>query len=213
MDSWELTEYEQQRRPQEITMESQMAISLRSLYCDITCPICLDILKQTMTIRECLHRFCSACINKVLEGGNKECPTCRRKLHSRRSLRPDLNFDNLVAQLKEHERPQEQSSRIKEGPECEIILKSFDDQRTRYIKCTHSATVDHLSKYLSMRPDSSKMPELDRDVGYKMYIVANRSESHHERLPGTMNLQEIKDKYKLDPNKPLELFFYIPNQD
>ena len=31
--------------------------------------------------------------------GNKECPTCRKKLVSKRSLRPDPNFDQLVAKL------------------------------------------------------------------------------------------------------------------
>ena len=31
--------------------------------------------------------------------GNKECPTCRKKLISKRSLRPDPNFDQLVAKM------------------------------------------------------------------------------------------------------------------
>ena len=30
---------------------------------------------------------------------NKECPTCRKKLVSRRSLRPDPNFDKLISQI------------------------------------------------------------------------------------------------------------------
>ena len=34
-----------------------------------------------------------------LFSGNKECPTCRKKLVSKRSLRPDPNFDQLVAKL------------------------------------------------------------------------------------------------------------------
>uniref|UniRef100_A0A1I7WQI4 RING-type E3 ubiquitin transferase n=1 Tax=Heterorhabditis bacteriophora TaxID=37862 RepID=A0A1I7WQI4_HETBA len=31
--------------------------------------------------------------------GNKECPTCRKKLVSKRSLRPDPNFDSLIAKI------------------------------------------------------------------------------------------------------------------
>ena len=31
--------------------------------------------------------------------GNKECPTCRKKLVSRRSLRPDPNFDALLSKI------------------------------------------------------------------------------------------------------------------
>jgi hypothetical protein len=30
---------------------------------------------------------------------NKECPTCRKKLVSKRSLRPDPNFDALIAKV------------------------------------------------------------------------------------------------------------------
>ena len=32
-------------------------------------------------------RFCHECITTALRAGNKECPTCRKKLVSRRSLR------------------------------------------------------------------------------------------------------------------------------
>lgn len=64
------------------------------------CPICLDMLKKTMTTKECLHRFCSDCIITALRSGNKECPTCRKKLVSKRSLRPDPNFDCLISVIK-----------------------------------------------------------------------------------------------------------------
>lgn len=30
---------------------------------------------------------------------NKECPTCRKKLVSKRSLRPDPNFDALISKI------------------------------------------------------------------------------------------------------------------
>ena len=35
----------------------------------------------------------------ALRSGNKECPTCRKKLVSKRSLRPDPNFDALIAKI------------------------------------------------------------------------------------------------------------------
>uniref|UniRef100_A0A1Z5LHN0 RING-type E3 ubiquitin transferase n=1 Tax=Ornithodoros moubata TaxID=6938 RepID=A0A1Z5LHN0_ORNMO len=63
------------------------------------CPICLDMLKNTMTTKECLHRFCQECIITALRSGNKECPTCRKKLVSKRSLRADPNFDMLIAKI------------------------------------------------------------------------------------------------------------------
>ena len=212
METTELTEYEQNRAPQVINMDSEMAISLRSLQREIVCPICLDILKQTMATRECLHRFCSACINKALRSSNKECPTCRKRLTARNCLAPDTNFDQLIANIcnVEQDRLQQDSSEVIIAPECEIILRPLNGQRTRFIKCSHKTTVDHLSKYLAMRPESSKMPELDTSEEYKLCIVADRSQGQYKMLSGSSKLEDIKRTYNLESNKPLELYFYVP---
>lgn len=98
--TWDLTPYELQRTPQEvITDNTEIAVSPRSLHNELMCPICLDMLRSTMTTKECLHRFCAECITTALRSGNKECPTCRKKLVSRRSLRPDPNFDALISKI------------------------------------------------------------------------------------------------------------------
>lgn len=98
--SWELSLYELHRTPQEaITDNTEIAVSPRSLHSELMCPICLDMLKNTMTTKECLHRFCQECIITALRSGNKECPTCRKKLVSKRSLRPDPNFDTLISKI------------------------------------------------------------------------------------------------------------------
>ncbi|KAL4635072.1 E3 ubiquitin-protein ligase RING2-like, partial [Arapaima gigas] len=98
--TWELSLYELQRTPQEaITDGLEIAVSPRSLHSELMCPICLDMLKNTMTTKECLHRFCADCIITALRSGNKECPTCRKKLVSKRSLRPDPNFDALISKI------------------------------------------------------------------------------------------------------------------
>ncbi|KAI8130267.1 E3 ubiquitin-protein ligase RING1 [Lucilia cuprina] len=98
--TWDLSLYELQRKPQEIiTDNTEIAVSPRSLHSELMCPICLDMLKKTMTTKECLHRFCQDCIITALRSGNKECPTCRKKLVSKRSLRPDPNFDLLISKI------------------------------------------------------------------------------------------------------------------
>ena len=53
------------------------------------------------SINRCVvnSRFCAECIVTALRSGNKECPTCRKKLVSKRSLRPDPNFDQLVEKI------------------------------------------------------------------------------------------------------------------
>lgn len=98
--TWDLSLYELNRQPQEaINDDTEIAVSPRSLHSELMCPICLDMLKKTMTTKECLHRFCSDCIVTALRSGNKECPTCRKKCVSKRSLRPDPNFDLLIAKI------------------------------------------------------------------------------------------------------------------
>ncbi|KAI2644524.1 E3 ubiquitin-protein ligase RING2-B [Labeo rohita] len=122
--------------PEAIMDSTEIAVSPRSLHSELMCPICLDMLKNTMTTKECLHRFCSECIVTALRSGcdrifrseaffgpvvctfasvgdlslsaafllfppcrNKECPTCRKKLVSKRSLRADPNFDALISKM------------------------------------------------------------------------------------------------------------------
>lgn len=98
--NWELNIYELNRIPHEIIYdETEIAVSPKILQNELMCPICLDILKSTMTTKECLHRFCHDCIITALRAGNKECPTCRKKLVSKRSLRPDPNFDGIIAKI------------------------------------------------------------------------------------------------------------------
>lgn len=99
--SWELSHYEIHRKAQSLitSATTKIAVSSKSVHSDLRCPICLDLLSTTMTTKECLHRFCAQCIITALRSGNKECPTCRKKLISKRSLRPDPNFDQLVSKL------------------------------------------------------------------------------------------------------------------
>jgi E3 ubiquitin-protein ligase RNF1/2 len=98
--TWELNIYELNRLPHEIIYDdTEIAVSPRVLQSELMCPICLDILKNTMTTKECLHRFCHDCIITALRAGNKECPTCRKKLISKRSLRPDPNFDGIISKI------------------------------------------------------------------------------------------------------------------
>uniref|UniRef100_A0A8C6CBT6 E3 ubiquitin-protein ligase RING1 n=1 Tax=Monodon monoceros TaxID=40151 RepID=A0A8C6CBT6_MONMO len=96
--TWELSLYELHRTPQ-MCQRGRIAVSPRSLHSEVMCPICLDMLKNTMTTKECLHQFCSDCTVMALRSGNKECPTCGKKLVSKRSLRPDPNFDALISKI------------------------------------------------------------------------------------------------------------------
>jgi len=64
----------------------------------LSCPVCLSVMDQP-TATECLHRFCSGCIETALRIGKKECPSCRFPIATRRALRRDRNFEALMRTL------------------------------------------------------------------------------------------------------------------
>jgi E3 ubiquitin-protein ligase RING2-A len=127
---WELSLYELNRTPQElITDETEIAVNPRSLHSELMCPICLDMLNSTMTTKECLHRFCQGCITTALRSGNKECPTCRKKLVSRRSLRPDPNFDELISKIyPNREEYEAHHEKMMAKLSKQMVGSSFDDK-------------------------------------------------------------------------------------
>uniref|UniRef100_A0A7S3Z9M5 RING-type E3 ubiquitin transferase n=1 Tax=Lotharella globosa TaxID=91324 RepID=A0A7S3Z9M5_9EUKA len=79
--------------------DSEITLRVRTLNADFTCPICLGIMRDTMTVMECLHRFCRECIEMSIRMGRKQCPSCRVKVPTKRSLRRDIAFDSLIQQI------------------------------------------------------------------------------------------------------------------
>jgi len=78
---------------------ARVRMQLKVLSPEFHCPVCLGYIKNTSIVKECLHRFCRDCIQKCLRTGKKECPQCRVHIPSRRSLRPDKNFDDLIKSI------------------------------------------------------------------------------------------------------------------
>lgn len=146
--SWELSLYELHRTAQEvITDATEIAVSPRSLHSELMCPICLDMLKNTMTTKECLHRFCHDCIITALRSGNKECPTCRKKLISKRSLRPDPNFDMLISKI--------HPSRDEYEAHQERMLANLQKQQCLGMTLEESLKMQALSRAQKMRKITS----------------------------------------------------------
>ncbi|XP_073756211.1 E3 ubiquitin-protein ligase RING2 isoform X4 [Callorhinus ursinus] len=228
--TWELSLYELQRTPQEaITDGLEIVVSPRSLHSELMCPICLDMLKNTMTTKECLHRFCADCIITALRSGNKECPTCRKKLVSKRSLRPDPNFDALISKIypsrDEYEAHQERVlARINKHNNQQALSHSIEEglkiqAMNRYIKTSGNATVDHLSKYLAVRlaleelrsKGESNQMNLDTasEKQYTIYIAT--ASGQFTVLNGSFSLELVSEKY-WKVNKPMELY-YAPTKE
>ncbi|GAB1303091.1 E3 ubiquitin-protein ligase RING2 [Apodemus speciosus] len=84
---------------QKTTTNDSEIVALHIDDCNFKCPICLDILRNTRITKSCFHRFCKDCIITALRLGNKECPVCRRKLISKRSLDPDPQLDEFISKM------------------------------------------------------------------------------------------------------------------
>lgn len=75
------------------------SIAPAELEAELKCSICCDFLRNPQTSQDCPHSFCEECITKYLRGTNKECPNCRVKMVSRRSLRADPSLNAIVLAL------------------------------------------------------------------------------------------------------------------
>lgn len=44
----------------------------------LLCPVCYDVYKNPLNVRQCLHKFCCHCIEDYNRKVKKECPACRQ---------------------------------------------------------------------------------------------------------------------------------------
>lgn len=220
--SWDLSLYELHRTPQEaITDETEIAVSARSLQSELTCPICLDMLTSTMTTKECLHRFCAECIVTALRSGNKECPTCRKKLVSKRSLRPDPNFDQLVEKIfpnrEEYEAHQESILESVTRSHSQNFITSIKDGIKAQM--AHAKSVNRKKNFEDMTDSPRHMPiggerPRERDEDYEESPVLPPNKKKKIRPPTSLNAatgddsssdqpgssaQEVEIVFKLHP--------------
>lgn len=70
---------------------------------DDSCIICME--RKPEVILDCLHSYCTLCIEQWNETGNKSCPVCCRDLHTKDSWvpldipEPDEINDEIIQQL------------------------------------------------------------------------------------------------------------------
>ncbi|XP_039079719.1 tripartite motif-containing protein 5-like [Hyaena hyaena] len=94
-------------------MAFELVTSLRE---EVTCPICLDLLTEPLSL-DCGHSFCQACITaKTKEsmkshGGESSCPVCRISYCSG-ELRPNWHVANIVERLREVKVSPEEGQKI-----------------------------------------------------------------------------------------------------
>ena len=140
--------------------DETVEVKLRALEKETLCPICLGVLRKTMMVKECMHRFCRDCIHTALRINNNECPACRTHLPSKRSLRVDERFDAIIAALyedldryEEAERAHVLDTNRKHQEEMKKAMEQFKEK----IRAQHNAVEwkDSTPRRKRGRPPSS----------------------------------------------------------
>ncbi|XP_015266070.1 PREDICTED: tripartite motif-containing protein 7-like [Gekko japonicus] len=117
---------------------------VQELWEEASCSICLDFFRDPVTIAECGHNFCRACLTRSWgESGTSEpsCPQCRRRAQKRK-LRPNQQLANFV-EIAKRFRPLEGEGAEAKGGVCEKHqepLKLFckDDKALICLVCDRS---------------------------------------------------------------------------
>ena len=74
-------------------------ILYRDVRADTRCSICWGTVKNCVTVRVCLHRFCNDCVQESIRKNQMCCPECRAKVASRRDFVKDPKFDAIVSAI------------------------------------------------------------------------------------------------------------------
>ncbi|VCX10429.1 unnamed protein product [Gulo gulo] len=112
---------------------------------EVTCPICLDLLKEPLSL-DCGHSFCKACITAAnkesktsQEGKSTNCPVCQFH-YCARELRPNWHVANIVEMFREVKvsSEEEQKRNLCERHEEKLLLFCKKDGKVLCWVCERS---------------------------------------------------------------------------
>lgn len=152
-----------------------------------TCPICLDLLKNPVTIL-CGHNYCKGCIEDcwAKEEGQKgicSCPQCRQTF----TQRPVLNQNNIVAELVEQ-------------------FKKANDQATCPVLCSAGPGDVECDVCTGKKPKATKSC-LDCLLSYcETHFLLHNDVNPGRRHRVVNAISQLKERICAEHRRPLEIF-------
>ncbi|XP_051729071.1 LOW QUALITY PROTEIN: E3 ubiquitin/ISG15 ligase TRIM25 [Ctenopharyngodon idella] len=114
-----------------------------------SCPVCLDLLKDPVTI-PCGHSYCMSCITCYWNQEDRRkvysCPECRQTF----SLRPDINKNTLLAEVVEQLNMTELQTSVPAGAgdvECDVCTGRKYKAIKSCLVCLNSYCQNHLEQH------------------------------------------------------------------
>ncbi|XP_036420087.1 E3 ubiquitin-protein ligase TRIM47-like, partial [Colossoma macropomum] len=124
--------------------------------CQFSCPVCLDLLKDPVTIH-CGHSFCMVCINrhwdKDDQSGVYSCPQCRETFTPRPVLRRNNMMAEMLEKVKKPELQAAPPAHCYAGPgdvECDFCTGRKRKAIKSCLVCVASLCEAHLKPHLEI---------------------------------------------------------------
>ncbi|XP_065118198.2 E3 ubiquitin/ISG15 ligase TRIM25-like [Paramisgurnus dabryanus] len=121
------------------------------------CSICLDLLKDPVTI-PCGHSYCMSCItncwNQDDQKRNYSCPQCRQTFNTRPDLYKNVVFAQMVEMLKKTKLQTDRSALSSAGPEdvkCDVCTERKHKAIKSCLVCLESYCQTHLEQHEAFR--------------------------------------------------------------
>ncbi|XP_077187048.1 E3 ubiquitin-protein ligase TRIM7-like [Paroedura picta] len=192
---------------------------------EASCSVCLDFFRDPVTIPDCGHNFCRACLDRSWgePGAQPSCPQCRGRAQPS-SLRPNQHLANMVETIQKLRPLEAKATEAKgaEGPAgvCEKHrepLKFFcrDDEAPLCVVCSRSR--EHRGHQVTpLEEDAAEKKTMAaagresvckkhreplklfcRDHEAPLCVVCEQSQEHkyHEIVPAEEASQEYKDQF------------------
>ncbi|XP_065127354.1 E3 ubiquitin/ISG15 ligase TRIM25-like [Paramisgurnus dabryanus] len=146
------------------------------------CSICLDLLKDPVTI-PCGHSYCMSCItncwNQDDQKRNYSCPQCRQTFNTRPDLYKNVVFAQMVEMLKKTKLQTDRSALSSAGPEdveCDVCTERKHKAIKSCLVCLNSYCQTHFERH----------EELQSGRRHKVIDVTGRLQemicSQHDKL-------------------------------
>ncbi|XP_055972112.1 tripartite motif-containing protein 12A-like isoform X2 [Sorex fumeus] len=196
---------------------------LRNLQEDVTCPICLGLLREPLSL-ECGHSFCQLCITansqKSSQAGKNSCPVCRT-IYDPGNMRPNWHLTNLVERLRGVNLSQEEEEKkdlcarhgeklllfCKEDwmPICWLCERS-QEHRGHHTVLTEEAAKECKEKLLaSLEQLRKKQQEAEQfETALREHRTSWQNQIEKEIQSVQKTFKEIRDMMDLEEQKELQ---------